>query len=44
MINLGVSQEFPQACQLIAVFRVYLLALSQKLMSAAQNYNIGMPF
>lgn len=44
MINLGVSQEFPRACQLIAVFRVYLLALSQemKLMSAAQN--IDMPF
>ncbi len=45
MINLGVSQEFPQACQLIAVL-VYLLALTQemKLMSAAQNYNINIPF
>lgn len=31
MINLGVSQEFPHACQLIAVFSVYLLAVSQEM-------------
>lgn len=47
MINLESHKNFlKQACQLIAVFRVYILALSQKmkLMSAAQNYNIDMPF
>lgn len=40
MINLGVSQEFPQACQLIAVFKVYLLALSQEMKLMSEPLNI----